>query len=69
MILVSKEFEYNEKLLIMIQWAGYVKIDEWEKSVCINEGLMILFVEIANKRNFSCLIMNKNERYDYYKYY
>ena len=27
---------------------------------------MILFVEIANKRNFSCLIMNKNERYDYY---
>ena len=27
---------------------------------------MILFVEIANKRNFSCIIMNKNERYDYY---
>lgn len=50
----------------MIQWAGYVKLDEWEKYVCINEGLMILFVEIANKRNFSFLIMNQNERYDLY---
>jgi hypothetical protein len=27
---------------------------------------MILFVEIANKRNFSFLIMNQIERYDLY---
>ena len=54
------------RLLIIMQWAGYVKLDEWKKSLCINEGLMILFEEISNKINFSILIMNQNERYDLY---
>ena len=66
-ILISKDFQYNPKCLIMIQGVGHVTLGEWANSVCINEGLnmgsMIPFVEKAKKNGFSILIMNPNERY------
>lgn len=66
-VLASKDIEYNPKCLILIQGAGHVKLGEWSKSVCINEGLklgsMIPFVEIAKNKGFSILILNPNERF------
>ena len=56
MVLVSKDSEKNEKLLVLLQGGGKVKLGEWAKSVYINEGLsldsMIPFVEIAKNRIF-----------------
>lgn len=65
-ILASKDFWKNPKCLVLIQGAGHVRIGIWSNAVCINEGLnigsMIPFVQIAQKKGYSILIMNPNER-------
>lgn len=67
LILATKDIEYNSKCLILVQGAGNVRLGEWARSVCINEGLklgsMIPFVETAKKNGCSVLILNPNEKY------
>ena len=69
-ILTTKDFQKNPKCLLLIQGTGAVRLGQWARSVCINEniylGSMIPYVNKAIKNNFSVVIFNPNERYDFF---
>ena len=68
-ILTTKDFPTNPKCLMLIQGTGAVRLGQWARSVCINDdiylGSMIPYVEKAIQNNFSVIIFNPNERFDY----
>ena len=68
-IVTTMDFPRNHKCLILIQGTGAVRLGQWARSVCINEniylGSMIPYVDKAIKNNFSVIILNPNERYDF----
>lgn len=69
-ILITKDFYTNPKCLILIQGSGSVKLGQWSRSVCINEnlslGTMGPYIEKAKKNNLSVIILNPNERFDFF---
>jgi len=68
-IVVTKDFSTNPKCLMLIQGTGAVRLGQWARSVCINEnlrlGTMLPYLEKAIKNNFSVIIFNPNEKYDF----
>lgn len=68
-IVITKDFETNPKCLMLIQGTGVVRLGQWARSVCINEnlilGTMMPYVHKAIKNNFSVIIFNPNERFDF----
>ena len=69
-ILISQDFHTNPKCLILIHGSGSVKLGQWARSVCINEnlylGTMGPYIDKAKKNNLSVIILNPNERYDFF---
>lgn len=71
-ILITQDFFVNPKCLILIQGSGSVKLGQWARSVCINENLnlgsMGPYIEKAKTNNLSVIILNPNERYDFFNH-
>lgn len=68
-IAITKDFPTNPKCLMLIQGTGAVRLGQWARSVCINDnlrlGTMLPYLEKAIKNNFSVIIFNPNEKYDF----
>jgi len=64
-IFVSKGFETADKLLLLIQGSGRVRVGVWGCALCINkdleQGTMLPYIRTAAEAGYGIIVLNPNE--------
>merc|ERR1712137_810964 len=64
-VFVSPGFETANKLLVLIQGSGRVRVGVWGCALCINkdldQGTMLPYLRTAAVRGYAVVVLNPNE--------
>mmetsp|Transcript_100564 Transcript_100564/g.181527 ORF Transcript_100564/g.181527 Transcript_100564/m.181527 type:complete len:314 (-) Transcript_100564:16-957(-) len=64
-VFVSEGFQAAEKLLLIIQGSGRVRVGVWGCALCINKdldhGTMLPYLQKAKEQNYGVIVLNPND--------